>query len=526
MVLMLAASLGSDVQAQTQCTTLWDNSVNGTPITPTGYNWSQNFVMLTRLGNYHMPQYGSGDSMTEPFSLNGGSGTRFGSETFRETWYVPKNPATGTAPFYRLLGGADHMDSDNPNEASSLGYAMEFTLGNPWTSALPGTKALTRYRSTTAFEHRTWMNTQTPSGYTLSARWDGTSAPARYGYERHGNLQPWCEVEKVAYLNNSISNSKLKIEFHKIWGNAIGRITWLPTGHQLVREEIGAMVQSTIFHKPAGELCCDYNPTQSGGVDLANFGNTNRWAGSPVLSASKTATSHVTEVKPFNFSFNEWTDTDALSPLMWKGTFKKTTTLGLSIGTTTYEDVFLMRFEAKRDDGGVDAANHNLNNTYWLSMAPLGDGRYGQVKMESVNLDTGATTLRPNPSGLFNDGTDPANPTNVDHPPTDQGVMISRVDGTLAMGFHTPGAYDPLRTVRGYDLMWWCDGGTKTNCEPQFQAFVFNSFRDRTVGLNYADTPAEDTYMIVGTRATVIRRLRQLKCKLNGGLPSTCNAIP
>ncbi|MGZ5473527.1 MAG: hypothetical protein ACXW31_09055, partial [Thermoanaerobaculia bacterium] len=76
------------------------------------------------------------------------------------------------------------------------------------------------------------------------------------------------------------------------------------------------------------------------------------------------------------------------------------------------------------------------------------------------------------------------------------------------------------------DLMWWCDGGTKTNCEPQFQAFVFNSFRDRTVGLNYADTPAEDTYMIVGTRATVIRRLRQLKCKLNGGLPSTCNAIP
>ena len=499
--------------AQTQCTQGTNDSASPDPLV--SYTWSNDFVALTRLGNQHMPSYGNGDSMTEPFSLNGGTGQPFGSDGFRETWYVPRDNLAGTGAFYRLLGGADHMDSDNPNEASSLGYGMEFQLAWPWTSQQPGTKAISRYLNQSVFEHRTWMNTQTPAGYNLSTRWDGVSAPARFGYERYGNKLQWCDVEAVAYTSNSISNSKLQIDFHKIWGNAIGRITWKPTNTQLVREQIGAMVQSTIFNTVNG-VCCDYNPTQSGGVDLKNYGNTRRWAGSPIVSETKTATNHVTEVKPFNFSFNEWTGTDQYSPLMWKGTFKKTTTLGLNIAGTVYEDVFLMRFEAKRDNANVKATDHNMNNTYWLTMNPLGDGNVTNgFRMEMVNLDSGATSVLAHPTGRF----DPTANT-ISLPMDGRGVLLSKNDNTFAIGFHNPNA------PQAYHLMYWCDGGAVTggNCNSTFQTIVFNTFHNQTLGTAYDSTKREDTYMIVGTRADVIRRLKQLKCSLSGG-GASCNSI-
>src|ERR671913_252580 len=112
----LAAILpfASPAHAQ-QCTNGLD--LNDTP--PAGdiipFTWSNDFTALTRLVNHHMPSYGSGDSMTEPFAFRDGQmGTHpFGSDGPRETWYVSKNNLAGTAPFYRLIGGADHMDSDD-----------------------------------------------------------------------------------------------------------------------------------------------------------------------------------------------------------------------------------------------------------------------------------------------------------------------------------------------------------------------------------------------------------------------------
>lgn len=511
-VMLTLLSNPSSLQAQ-QCTQGTNDNAPPDPLD--AYTWSNDFIALTRLGNHHMPLYGNGDSMTEPFWLNGGTTQPFGSDGVRDTWYIPRDNLAGTAPFYRLLGGADHMDSDNPNEASSIGYSMEFMLGRPWTTQKPGTKALSRYLNSSVFEHRTWLNSQTPSGYTVSARWDGVNIPGRFGYERHGNKLQWCDVETVAYTNNSISNTKLKIEFHKLWGNAIGRITWKPTNTQLVREQIGAMVQSTIFNTVNG-VCCDYNPTQSGGVDLKNYGNTRRWAGSPIISESKTATTHVTELKPFNFSFNEWTGTDPWSPLVWKGTFKKTTTLGLNIAGTIYQDVFLMRFEAKRDDANVKANDHNMNNTYWLTMNPLGDGNVpNNFRIDMVNLDSGATQTLAHPAGRFTTSNN-----TISTPMDGRGVMLSKTDGTFAMGFHNPNG------PQAYHVMYWCDGGAVTNgnCDSVFQTIVFNSFHNQTLGTTYDATKREDTYMIVGTRTDVIRRLRQIKCSLNGG-GASCNSL-
>jgi hypothetical protein len=510
---------------------------------------------MTRLGNYYMPSYGNGDSMTEPFWFNGGMGTRFGSEYFRETWYIPAENQAGTGPFFRLLGGADHMDSDNPNEASSLGYTMEFLLGYPWTSQKPGTLPLTRYRNNSVFEHATWMNTAPPPGYSLSVRWNGISAPARYGFERFGNLLTWCEVEEVAYDSfHTIANSKIRIQLHKIWGNGIGRITWLPTNTQLVRENIGAMVQSTLFHKvtlPSGStpppppekviqtnpdgskvICCDYNPTQSGGIDRINGGNTRRWAGSPVVSYTKTATRTISEVKPFNFSFDEWTGSDPFSPLLWKGTFRSIVELNaLQIGGIPYEDVIRLRFDAKVDSTTVDTDFQNMNNTFWLSMSTLGNG-YTGFRYESVNVDTGAVTTRTNPTTFVAAG----GASNGEIPPMSEGVVFSRNDNSFAMGFYTPGVFDPCRRVRSYEYFWWCDGGLETNCEPKHQTLVLNAFRETKLSTSYegathfippspnclleltSTTPAPplDTYMILGTRTDVIRRLKQLKCSLDG----------
>lgn len=497
-----------------QCTN--GNDSNDPPPPLEAYEWRNDFVALTRLGYHYMPGFGDGDSMTEPFWLNGGVPNWFGSNGMRETWYIARDNLAGTAPFHRLIGMNDHMDSDDPNEAASLGYTHELTHGYPWTSQLPGTRAITRYLRGDIFDHRTALNNVTPAGYAFDRRWDTGSGVPRYGYQRFDTKLQFCDVLAAGY-KESISNTKMKVDFNKIWGNAIGRITWKPTNTQLVREQIGAMVQSTLFNSTSNGNCCKYNPTQSGGADNANFGNTRRWAGSPVLSSSISGTTHTTEVKPLQYSFNEWTGTDAYSPLMWRGTFRRTTRLGYTIDTTTYEDVMLLRFEAKREST-TKADGQNMNNTFWLSMAPLGDGNLKNFEIALVDLDTGATTQLQHPAEGFN-GTIALNTYNAPTI-TNRGILLSRADGSFAMGFHngTP--------VTDYHVMYFCDGAVPVNGQcalPEYQSIVFNSFRVHTLTTSYG--PAiEDTYFVVGDRATVIRRLKQLKCALaNGG--AACNSI-
>lgn len=485
---------------------------NDPPDPLVAYAWQNDFTALTRLGNHFMPLYGDGDSMSEPFWLNGGMAKPFGSEGLRETWYVARDALSGTAPFYRLIGGADHMDSDNPNEASSIGYGMEFQHGRPWTTQKAGMLPLSRYLRADIFDHRTWRSSQTPPGYNADRVWNAASGVPRFGYERFGNLLRQCDVYGIAYQSNSLENTVLRVDLNKVWGNAIGRIVWKPTGQQLVREQIGAMVQSTIFNTVNG-VCCDYNPTQSGGADFKNFANTRRWAGSPVLASSWSGTTtktNVSEVKPFNFSFNEWTGTDRWSPLMWRGTFKKTTTLGYNLDGTVYNDVLLMRFEAKLDDSAVRATNHNMNNTYWLTMNPFGDGNLQNFTIEMVNLDTGANEVLTHPAG-FN--------ATIGPPILGRGVVISNAAQTFAMGFHAPNSPD------NYQIMYFCDGAVPSGgtCPFNFQSIVFNTFNNQTLATFYDATKREDTYLVVGNRSTVITRLKRINCKLKGGV--SCNTV-
>ena len=532
LALLLALLSAPSAHAQ-GCTQGWDD--NNPQASQIPFTWSNDFLALTRLVSYYMPSYGDGDSMTEPFWLSGGALMPFGSDGARETWYVPRSNLSGTAPFYRLLGGVDHMDSDNPNEASNIGYQMEYLLGYPWTTQKTGTAAITRYFNSGIFDHRTWLNTQTPSGYGVDRRWDTASGAPRYGYERYGNKLQWCDAQEAGYTGNSMANTQIKVDFNKVWGNAIGRIYWKGTNPwtQLVRENIGAMVQSTIFNTSPKyvngvlqqDQCCDYNPTQSGGWDMANVGNTRRWAGSPVISASfPTSTQHVTEVKPFNFSIGIWANADQYTPLMWKGMFRRTTKLGLTIGTTTYQDVLLMSFDAKRDDSGVRSTGHNLNNTHWLNMNPLGDGNVANgFLIERVNLSTGATTSVAPPPARF-DATNGGQSTLL--PMDGRGVMFSKNDGTFAIGFHhNRTTVDPNQAT--FQVMFWCDGAPVTNGSCPFvnQTLVLDTFNNHDLGLTYDSAKQQNTYMVFGTRTNVIRRLRQIECVRTGG-GTSCNSIP
>lgn len=353
-----------------------------------GFPWRDHFIALSRLGNHFMTTFGDGDSMTESIALDVASNDAewLGSEGLRETWYVPRDSATGTGPLYRHYSPqlGDHLDAPTPSDGS-FGYYTEFTLGNPWTTAVTGTSPITRYLNGSIFDHRTWLPLpDSPPSYAHDATFSvaAAGANARYGFKRHGNCLGGDSVLATAY-RDSLNNGYLRVDFNHVWGNAIGRITHAPTATQLVIEsDIGALVQSAVFHgldsietsrAVRGQGCCLINPTEAGGTHLLEYGNTWLWAGSPILSTAYSGSSPVsltTVLKPLNFitdiGYDSAYTTDPYSPLLWKGTFRKTTTLGYSTGGTVYSDVLKMKFEAKLDADGPNANPYVMHNIFWL----------------------------------------------------------------------------------------------------------------------------------------------------------------
>jgi hypothetical protein len=487
------------------------------------YDWQSSFIALTRLGNLYMPSFGNGDSMTDPWWLFDGTAPPFGADGFHETWYISRDALGGTAPFYRLYSPStvDHMDSVNPNDAASLGYHEEFLHNYPWTTQQPGMLPLTRYLRGDIFDHRTWLNSAPPAGYASDLTWNAASGIPRFGYQRFGNLPDQASVLAAGYA--SLQNTVMRIDYNRIWGNAIGRITYLPTQTQLVREQIGAMVQSTIFsgsgNAPTG--CCTYNPTQSGGTDVANYGNTSRWTGSPVISDTITGTTQVTEVRPLNFTTNAWAGNDAFSPLMWRGTFRKTHQLGYPINGTQRDDVFHMGFEPKLDSLSVLGNDgFNLNNTFWLNMAPFGDGNAGTLALHLLDATTGTLSALPLPPGKFNNQvtvcsgctTAPTGSATVNQSAVGKAVIVSSPSGSFALGVFSP------TQLYQYAAMYWCDGQVPASdgtCPTQFQAIVFNTFNlGQVLSTTYQHN--EDVFMVVGTRAVVAQRIRSIYCSLHG----------
>ncbi len=460
------------------------------------YPWQDQFTALTRIGNHWMPTFGDGNSMSAPFWNDQGTFFGFGSAGFEETWYVPRDAASGAGPLYRHLGGVnDHMDSPS---ASEPGYTVGLggnPLGFPWTSALAGTSSIRRYFKSSSADHRTWLLTSPPAGYSTDVTWDSGSGTPRYGYQRFGNLLDQCSTIALADpIGTKIQNSKVRVGFNPIWGNAIGEITHLATGKQIVSHSIGDMVQSVIFYGGHPEAANLVNPTQSGGADCWNYGSTRRWAGSPVISSTTSRTTpkfFQTVVRPLNFCHNDYQGNDPWSPLAWRGQFRLTTSVGCRLGGTLYDDVIKVEFEAKKDADAVNFTQNplNMNNVGWLLPHPFGDCRNQDVRIDVVNLVTGAL-----------DSTDyPACNEEIKRTPaTNKGLRITSADGTFAVGFASVG------TLAQLSVNFSCNMG----CGLEHQRLIPGSFRFRTVGSS--TWAKEDAFWVVGTPAEVLTRLQQL----------------
>jgi len=484
--------------------------------------WAIQFTELARLGNHWMPSFGDGDSMTEPLWLTGGTNPGFGSAGFQETWYIPRTNLANTAPLYRLIGSTngDHMDWTS----AVSGYTTELTHGYPWTAQVPGSLPISRYLKGNIFDHRTWLNSQVPAGYAVDAILSTTNGLPRYGYERFGNLLDRCSVLGGAY-RDSLSNSLIRIDFNKIWGNAIGKITYLGTtpAKQVVASDIGAMVQSTLFTSTAADTngCCLVNPNEAGGTDGTQYGYTQLWAGSPTLSVAKTGgttPSLNTVLKPINFkNYVFQGETDRYSPLLWNGVFNRTTTLGYVAGSTTYQDVIKLQFSAKLDNSNIaqyyTGANNSMNNTFWLEMSAI--GTYNTLTYESVDLVSQVSSTVTRLS--FGDYVWICN-SDVGLPCAKyRGLVVASADGTFAIGV-TRRETTSTAAPHALKMQWICSGGSQgaltcdgSGADPQV---IFDIYQSHSLSATAYEN--EDSFMVLGTKATVKTRLHQIYCQETG----------
>lgn len=466
--------------------------------------WTDHFIALTRIGNYFMPTFGDGDSMTEALKGSVPYGQSppwnlypFGSEGLRETYYIRRDATSGTAPFYRLFSPpfGDHIDTPDPADGS-YGYYTEGIHGYPYTSQAAGTAPITRYFKGSVFDHRTSSQSPSDTAYALDATFSAGFGVPRYGFPRFNNcLDNSSVADNSSSYQYSLTSSAIRIDFNKVWGNAIGKLTHLASGRQLVTySDAGSLIQAALFLG-----CCAINPTEFGGADGTWYSNTLLWAGSPILSASfagNVPQSLTTTLRPLNSDHDIGVNsaglaTDPNSPLMWRGTFQKVTTLGYTIGPTTYQDVVTIRFGAALDaDAPIPSSPYNAHQSFWLTV--------GVTAAEAFNTNNGVptpVTFAPAPASTTGDiyDKDTAFIATTDTPGLSIGVM--HLD---------PPAADTLFNVLSYQYIF------------SLGAWRLNLFTNAWVNLLHSTYKYDKVTMILGSLTDVRQRLRQVHCQETG----------
>jgi hypothetical protein len=505
------------------------------------FDWHPHYEQLTR----YVSGPGTSANDAKTWLLRSESATAPLS-SLKETWYVARSSqGTETAAFNRLLGGTDNMDSPFSSEGS---YSLQLALDFPWTSAATsgrtpagmatsGLTPISRYLRASPFDHQTWLTSQTPAGYSLDATYNGVGgSPERLGYQRFGNLLTNTDVlgtngSGPAYGTNFLDNSVLRVDFNKIWGNAVGRISQTASGRQIVLEPIGDMVQTVVRFPdadPDDPDCFNPNPTQSGSVGILS--QTETWAGSPTLSSTKVThdattglQSFTTVVRPFEFGNTRagWSGVDTWSPLAWKGFIQRTDTLGCKFGSVTRKDVVKTTSQLiLAPNNGLSSQNVLSLNTHWLRPADLANNTTPVVwnfVVECLNLHTGGirqllagadlTTCTSGTAGCsdITCGQEDGNPAT---PPDDHAIIVTRQDGTF--GF----AVARFNLVLGEDTNIAlrcgaapCDTIDKGGIIIQANRSSFSS--RSTINKTAWSTPLE-SFLIVNNRSSILTRLNEL----------------
>ncbi len=527
------------VLAQSRCWSCYncnDSGIYGPPgsppVLPT-FQWTDHFRALTRFGYQWMPAFGNGDSWTNaiqgphPFGDSSWNLHPYQSDGLREAFYVLRDPQTNTATFQELYSPQelDHMDSDSRTEGSQFGYHWEFTIGNAYTTgSIPGTSPIKRYFNSSIFDHRT--SASVPPGYVNDRTFDLASGTPRYAYTRFNSCLDRDSVSRdsesyIDYLDNGYYH----VKFNRIWGNAISQVT--VTNIQLVTDnDLGSLIQSALWLSMQPLIV---NPTEAGGADVAWYANTLLWAGSPVLSVQHAGTqqspSLISVVRPLNFDndiavTSSGLATDQNSPLLWRGTFRKTTTLGMTINSVLYNDVLKMRFEPAADADappGVYNTPYDSQQVYYFGN---GTGPHLNVTEEDlVNLQDGSYvpyTVKNSPS------CDPNNPASGFVCCYNNPVLGLLCDARITDTTHT---FMTTGTANGSSLTV---GFLHVN-NPTQEAFIndtsqygpnssliynSNSYISLSPG---AYSHFDDTLMVVNSKSVVAQRLSQIyQCHLRG----------
>jgi len=504
-----AAAQGSHLG---NCSEIVCRRANGTidptcspPCSLPAFAWQDHFILLERLGNHEL----SGDSFTVPFSLNDGT-PPFSATPFLESWYIPVNPlGSTTGPLYRFYSTlyGDHLDSRN---ATVTNYTNEMTLGHPWLAQQPGTQKVSRYiRTVPKFDHRTWYTL--PAGFSPDAIW-----PNRWGFPREGAGIDACSVDQPAHYVAK-SNGVLDLRYYRTWGDAIGYLAFHKPGggvEQLTLNGPPWMIQTGFGVGSigpcatcwAGDTC--YNPAQAGAVDPWFVPNTARWAGSPILSTTETTTSvydRVSEIKPLNINSGVWQGTDGAKLLLWRGTFRVQTTLGVVIGSTTYKDVLRLRFNAKGDADApaVIVPSPNLD-TFWPFLLTNSQGLASAHLTERLDLASGISTpLQPQ----WQQSLWICDSQRIKAPVTcaGQAVIVERTDG-IAFGLYAPSV------PQFYKVLFACATPPDANgsCPNRTNTVLFDTFKRLKLTTSYVASKEQDVFMVIGSYSDVRSRLLAL----------------
>ena len=494
-------------------------------------------------------------------------------QSMRETWYVRKDGLLSqTGALYRCLDSTipDHRESAVSSEGSPAYSCFSGStaniLANPWLSAAApsrtpaggspsGLVPLRRYLQSSGTDYRTWISVP-PSGYTLNTIFSGSST--RLGYQRFGKLLDKEQVigsgESSGYGVHFLENAFLRVDFNSTWGNAVGRITQVATGRQIVSEPIGDMMQSVVRFNAGDPDCRVPNPTQSGGAQCVSpdYSITTRWAGSPVLAASRVGTDPLAPqtltsvVRPLDFCHNgknrltdeqgnvigttpPWPGTTDTDPLLWNGFIERSETLGCKLGTVVRKDVLrtVSRYQLANLHTGVETQAVVLN-THWLKPTDLVAGTptttEWDFKIYCKDLETG--DIRQLLAAASGSGQTQVNATDdtcgalpdstQDDPRHRHAVIASRTDGTFAYAVArlniSPGGFTTVS--------FRCAAGAGCNNPTKGTVIIQVNTTAHQLAKNQWSAPQE-SFLIVNSKGVIldnaINRLNELNTEAMAG---------
>lgn len=212
--------------------------------------------------------------------------------------YIPSTSLTGTAAFYRLFNGADHMNSVTTNEG---GYTLDGTIGYTWTSstAVAGLTEIDRLYNTSNGDHAAVKTGDSISGYST------VEHMSRYGYQRWNN---------TAEILNELSAGDVTVRSNNVAGGALWN--WIWGGTEFIdTNDYGRLMQSAMFWFVGGTR---RNPTEGGSRHTAASVQPYARQGSPVLNNQNSGSVQITRSIPLEWNPDLWGG-DEEHPVIYSG---------------------------------------------------------------------------------------------------------------------------------------------------------------------------------------------------------------